>query len=156
MAEIIEGIDSSDPDYIGKLEEKLKNIESKGTGNPYTYFICCFETGRQPALKLLYEHGAAEVEFRELKESELEKTAGLQLAKQFVYDASKIPLSNNPRKNAVSKRAVLIKYFPYRFGPKGKQNINDYSAVKLDVLFNKVTGYYQRKLNGLQSSQPSH
>ncbi len=47
-------------------------------------------------------------------------------------------LSSSFERDAETKKKLLIKYFPLRFGPGGKQDLRKYEAISIGAIFNHL------------------
>jgi len=63
----------------------------------------------------------------------------------FLQEAG--PLSSRISEQTGSKAALLAKYFPVRFGKKGRNEVDSMGSLGVGDLFNKMVNYSQRRLN---------
>ncbi len=64
---------------------------------------------------------------------------------QKFYDEAN-ELSSNIGRDSDKKTELLIKYFPGRFGDKGRNPVNSMDYLKVGNLFNKLVDYSQKRI----------
>lgn len=121
-------------DYLTK-QDKLRRkalFERDASGYARLCDICGFE----PEDPELYDQWEADSLWPEVERR-------IRLS-EFLGKAGKLSpkLSSDPK----SKKALLAKYFPDRFGESGKQDLKDYRPAEIGALFYKVTLFYKKQL----------
>lgn len=117
-----------------------ERIEALQRQDALNYCTLCEQLGIPPEDSELYNRGNLEIQLQQKEESDLLNfIEEMQVIRPFLGEARRYPI--NIFKGTEEKRALLIKYFP-KFGPNGKQNIENYSQAKIGELFNKVVETY--------------
>ncbi len=104
---------------------------------------------REMAEKIYFQKIADQM----IKENRLEKVVKQKRKRtvpdiryqKFYNEANK--LSSNIGGDSDKKTELLIKYFPGRFGDKGRNPVNKMNYLKADSLFNKLVDYSQERIN---------
>lgn len=104
---------------------------------------------REIAEKIYFQKIAEEI----IKERGLEKVVKQKRKrtvpdiryKRFYDEANE--LSSNIGRDSDKKTELLIKYFPGRFGDKGRNPVNKMDYLKVGGLFNKLVNYSQERIN---------
>ncbi len=125
------------------LDRRVALAHSRGDALEYHNAVT--EAGLEPGDPLLFEIGAAEAMFQQnralnimaisrLPVSELTK---LERYRRFYREASRIS-SSNEEADTCLRRSLLNTYFPFRFGPDGKQPIDQYEDHGVKTVFEGV------------------
>ncbi|MEM4271199.1 MAG: hypothetical protein QXO70_03855 [Candidatus Pacearchaeota archaeon] len=137
--------------------DKLRELDSRrkralGSQNPLEYYFLCDELGVAPEDDSLYGLGKAEFNALMQRESKLEKELNRMAEearrndiKNFLKEAGRLDVSYFSD-DAECKKELLAEYFPRRFGPNGKQNLDSYSDVQIGVIFANVVETYRKQI----------
>lgn len=140
------------------LEKKRADALARGVAS--TYSSLCDELGVEPEDPLLYEHGAADIDYVEDKLLRLdeeeegfygERDALLERFSEyfekgifyFIEEGEKLS-RGNVSADVDNKRRLLDCYFSRRFGLCGSQSITrrEYIPAQIGTIFKKVFDYY--------------
>jgi len=132
---------------IERLEkDRITALERQDALN---YFALCEEMGVAPEDRFLHERGMLEDSLREENDEvySVRATARRNNSKysQF-YQEGEIYRTGDFAKDASAKEALLLKYFPRRFGTKGKQSIERLTEIQKGALFKKLMDYSKEKI----------
>ncbi len=104
---------------------------------------------REMAEKIYFQKIASKI----IKENRLEKVVKQKRKRtipdiryQKFYDEAN-ELSSNIGRDSDEKTELLVKYFPGRFGDKGRNPVNNMNYLKVGSLFNKLVNYSQERIN---------
>ena len=140
--------------YFMELEkEKIKSV---GDWDGIKYIEVCDKLGITPEILELSELGQADRKFN-LNQRGLEKaiigekkrirkrSVPNKRYKDFYDEGGK--LISNIGASSDNKMGLLIKYFPGRFGDRGRQPVCEMNYLSADALFNKIMGYAESRIN---------
>lgn len=138
----------NDPQKKLDKKEKLRR-EALSSQNPVDYYALCKALGiKDVEDEHLYELGEMELQEqrkKEIEESKLEKKINHALReKEFLRRAEEINI-NDFNAHTDAKKGFLTDYFPGRFGPGSKQDIEDYDPTQIGALFKNVYDSYTKK-----------
>jgi hypothetical protein len=140
--------------YLEGLDKKL--VEAIGERDAVDYFLRCNELGVEPELLDLYEQGQVEINNLKINQGKLEKltfdrsikkrkrTVPNIRYKNFYEEASFLSLDLG--KDTDSKKELLIKYFPGRFGDKGRNPVQNMDFLNVGSLFKKIIYYTENRI----------
>jgi hypothetical protein len=138
---------------INKLELKRKDALAKQDGVRYARL--CNKLGMEPEDSTLYQAGADELMHKASQYRKREREIDVLLERindeeelkernlAFLKDGAR--LSHDWSSSTDSKYSLLVKLYPYKFGPHGSQDISVYSPAKLGKLFESVYAQAEKK-----------
>jgi len=128
------------------LEERSKELdkqrqEALETRTSIAYYKLCAEQGITSEDQLLYEQGCLESKDSNSDSQDLN-------VRKFLNEVKRLNLSNYFF-DASGKKKLLVKYFPNKFGPGGKQDLNSdkyKNDGKIGKLFESLVINYLKKV----------
>ncbi len=166
--------DRKDERKISKYDKTIID-RALAENEPLIYYILCNKYKVKPEDYLFYMKGNAESMIRSKSDLQdiVNNPENYFSIKRDIQKSENLIKSGKPRKQraryvpevrynnflkeadsfyntelsdyAEEKKRLLIKYFPSRFGEKGKQPIRGYDAAKVGSVFNKVFGSYNNR-----------
>ena len=143
--------------YFIRLEKE--KIKAAGDWDGVKYVQICNELGIIPGILELSELGQAELRFNSIQRG-LEKSVVEKSQKKGIKRKRSVPnkryenfydeggrLNLNIGACSDEKNELLIKYFPGRFGDKGRQPVCNMDYLSVGALFNKLVKYAESRIN---------
>jgi hypothetical protein len=126
-----------------RMWESLKK-RAISSWDGFNYKKACDVLCLTPEFEDLYEQGAAEESY--LKSLKIEKKDNFTKYSGF-YNAGIILNEKDLRLDIDEKKRLLLKYFPGRFGNRGKEPIADMEDAKAGRLFQHMIDYAKKRTN---------
>lgn len=139
--------------YLEKLDKEI--AEAVDNRDAFVYFHKCNEAGIKPDLLDLYEQGQADSDFNlgnleRIVKKNIKKRKRIvsdSIYKSFYNEVFKLNLTLDIGANTDKKIELLIKYFPGRFGDKGRSPVYKMEPLSVGALFRKMFNYSGKRIN---------
>ena len=132
-----------------KYQKRNEKLEDKRLGafhsrDALKYMTLCDKLGIKPEDDYLYQEGLAELIFQKDKKSGLEEKLKITNELNFIEKTEYI---NNVDWSADTdiKKELMGGYFPEKFGPGEKQDIQPYKPSAVGKIFSELVKYYTNK-----------
>ncbi|MBT4823997.1 hypothetical protein HN695_05280 [Candidatus Woesearchaeota archaeon] len=151
------------PEDIAHVSSLIEDARDSQDASRYTFL--CDKYDVFPEDNTLYESGLAAIAHENAKwgsyEVQDERLSGsvAEIAKQdkisrFLHDAESLyPLASLSR-NAEAKAALLVEYFPQKFGEDCSQDLIKYpNPASIGAIFKKLVEFYEKKSVGFKKAR---
>lgn len=139
--------------YLENLDKDIaKAVDNR---DALVYFHKCNEAGIEPNLLDLYEQGQVEDNLiqgsleksvsKESKSKPRKRTVSNKTYERFYNEASGLNL--NIGLDTDKKYELLARYFPGRFGDKGRTTVCNMDYLSVGALFRKMFNYSEKRVN---------